>query len=179
MAKYAFTRPMLGLDSNWRVQHIVGYNAQTVSTPQIEYRIGQYDKKDDAVGYIYHQEGHTFYVLTFPTESKTWCYDLTTRVWHERSSGTFGERNRSNCHAWFNGKNYVGDFENGNIYELDLDTYTDAGDTIIRKRSSQTVENGRKRLFHSRFEIEFEAGVGLTTGQGSESTAVIEKFAAF
>lgn len=163
---------MLFLDNKYRVRQVTGYQSNIVSTPQIEYQIQNYTTKSDAIGYTYTQEGHSFYVLTFPSESKTWVYDITTGVWHTRSSGMAGARHRSNCCAFFNGKNLVGDYQNGNVYELDLDTYTDFGSAIQRRRTAQVVHSDRKKLFHSQLEIEFEAGVGSTTGRAT-LTAVL------
>ena len=163
---------IFGLDHRYQVRMIVGYQGQVISTPQIEYQIQSYTTKSDAIGYLYMQEGHSFYVLTFPSESKTWCYDITTGVWHTRSSGLAGGRHFSNCCALFDGKVLVGDWQDGNIYELDLGTYTDKGNTIVRKRAAQVIHQGRKRLFHSQLEVEFEAGVGSATGQAS-LTAVL------
>ena len=160
------------LDHKFRVRQILGYQWNIVSTPQVEFAIQNYTTKSDAIGYTYTQEGHSFYVLTFPSESKTWCYDIATGVWHTRSSGLAGGRHRSNCGEYFAGKVLVGDWQTGNIYELDLDTYTDDGDTIQRKRTAQAVHASRKRLFHSQLEIEFEAGVGSTTGRAT-LTAVL------
>jgi hypothetical protein len=151
---------------------VTGYQSQIISTSQIEYQIQNYSTKSDAIGYAYTQEGHSFYVLTFPTEGKTWCYDITTGIWHTRSSGLTGGRHRSNCCIYFAGKNIVGDYVNGNLYELDLDTYTDFGSTIQRRRTAQVVHNNRKRLFHSQLEIEFESGVGSVTGR-AQLTAVL------
>ena len=34
--------------------------------------------------YAYQEQGHTFYVLNFPTAGATWVWDVTTDVWHER-----------------------------------------------------------------------------------------------
>ncbi len=44
-----------------------GYNAQRISTHAIEWQIQQYDVINDAIGYSYQQDGHLFYILTFPT----------------------------------------------------------------------------------------------------------------
>jgi len=162
------------LDNGYRVRRVVGYQSQVISTPQIEYQIGRYGTKSDAVGYVYTQEGHTFYMLTFPGASRTWCYDATTGAWHMRSSGLGGGRHRSNCYAWFAGKHLVGDFHTGNIYELALDCYTDDGGTILRRRAAPAVHEDRRLLFHNALELEFEAGVGLVTGQGSDPQAMLD-----
>jgi hypothetical protein len=61
-----------------------GYQAERISTHAIEVAIASYAVKSDAIGYTYQQEGHQFYVLTFPTADRTWVYDLVTGEWHER-----------------------------------------------------------------------------------------------
>jgi hypothetical protein len=62
-----------------------GYTGARVSTHAIEYAIQSYGDVTDAIAYTYQQEGHMFYVLTFPTANKTWVFDVTTGLWHERA----------------------------------------------------------------------------------------------
>jgi hypothetical protein len=97
----------------WRLN---GYTPVRVSTDAVEYAIASYADISDAVGYAYQQEGHTFYVLTFPSAGATWVYDAATQMWHQRaylnpSTGKLG-RHRSNCHAYYAGLHIVGDYLN-------------------------------------------------------------------
>jgi len=167
----------LGTDA--RGQGIVyranGYTGVRVSTHAIEYAIAQYGNLSDAVAYTYQQEGHAFYVLTFPTGNATWVYDVSTQAWHERagwntSLGQF-TRHRSNCQCNFGGNTVVGDFENGNIYTLDLEVYADNGG--IQKwlrswRALPTGTNNLKRTAQHSLQLDCESGTGLVTGQGSD-----------
>ena len=167
----------LGTDA--RGQGIVyranGYTGVRVSTHAIEYAIAQYGNISDAVAYTYQQEGHAFYVLTFPTGNATWVYDVSTQAWHERagwdtSLGQF-TRHRSNCQCNFGGNTVVGDFENGNIYTLDLEVYSDNGG--IQKwlrswRALPTGANNLKRTAQHSLQLDCESGTGLVTGQGSD-----------
>jgi hypothetical protein len=163
------------LDNFYRVVLCAGYAPAQISTPAIEYAFQGYATKSDAIAYSYKQEGHTFYVITFPTESRTWAYDLTTGFWHTRVSGTGSGRHRGNCFAYFNGKNLVGDWQNGNIYELDLDTYTDVGGAyIVAKRACQAIHSGKNRMFHHVLELDMETGVGLVTGHGSDPQVCLD-----
>jgi hypothetical protein len=159
----------LGTDA--RGQGIVyranGYTGQRVSTHAIEYAIAQYGNISDALAYTYQQEGHAFYVLTFPSANATWVYDASTKAWHERAGFENGEftRHRSNCQCNFVGTTVVGDFENGNIYSLNLDTYADNGE--IQKwlrswRALPTGENNLKRTAQHSLQLDCESGVGLT-----------------
>jgi len=151
---------MFFLDSLHQVRTWQGYETQVISTPQIDYQIGTYATKSDAIGYTYTQEGHSFYVLTFPTASRTWVYDVTTGFWHTRSSGLSGGRHLSDWHQWFAGKNLVGGHSDGIVYELDPAAYTDNGATLKSIRAAQVVQAGRKQVFHNRLELDFETGVG-------------------
>lgn len=153
-----------------------GYAFQPISTEQIDYHIAQYGDTSDAVGFTYTQEGHSFYVITFPgaAAKATWAYDVTTGLWARRSTGTMRRRYLAQCGINIWGKAYIGGYDDGNIYELDLNTYTDNGETIVSERTCQTIHSGRKFIAFHDLEIEFEAGVGLVTGQGSNPQAMLQ-----
>lgn len=166
VAKLDNTVFWLGKDSNgsgtvWRAN---GYTPQRVSTHAIEYAIQTYSRINDAIAYTYQADGHAFYVLTFPTASKTWVFDASTGAWHERAyrNSTTGDfqRHRSNCLAYFGGKHIVGDYADGRIYHLDPDYYTDDGDPLVSVRAAPIVSNDGKRLFFRALELEIESGVG-------------------
>jgi len=158
----------LGTDA--RGQGIVykanGYTGQRVSTHAIEYAIAQYGNISDALAYTYQQEGHGFYVLTFPSANATWVYDAATQAWHERAGLVNGQftRHRSNCQCNFGGNTVVGDFENGNIYTLDLDVYSDNGQAqkwLRSWRALPTGQNNLNRSAHHSLQLDAETGVGL------------------
>lgn len=150
----------------WRAE---GYSPRRVSTHEIETKISNYSRIDDAVSWTYQQDGHSFYVLSFPTEDVTWCYDASTGKWHERASFDNGEfrRHRVSTHAMFNGQHIGGDWENGRLYVLDMGAYTDNGAALVREIITPHFRSG-KRAFYSELEVRVESGVGLTTGQGSD-----------
>ncbi len=162
------------------IYHSVGYQPQRISTHAIEADIATYSELNDAIGLTYQQEGHNFYVISFQAGNKTWCFDITSGYWHQRSSRNTStgspERWRAISAAFFNGKNYVGDFNLGvdnktRIYELDLSTFTDNGDPIVRLRSSPHTQSDLKRIFYNSIQFDMQPGVGLTTGQGSDPLA--------
>ena len=170
----------LGTDA--RGQGIVyranGYTGVRVSTHAIEYAIAQYGNISDAIAYTYQQEGHAFYVLTFPSGNATWVYDVSTQVWHERAGLDNGEfvRHRSNCQCNFGGNIIVGDFENGNIYRFDLDVYADndtAQKWLRSWRALPTGQNNLKRTAHHSLQLDCETGVGLNDGQGSDPQVML------
>lgn len=161
-----------------QVMRAVGYQPQRVSTHALEYAISQMTTIDDAVAYTYQQEGHNNYVLSFPSENQTWVFDASTNLWHERAwrdpSDNTLKRHRSNCQMQFGGYTLVGDFENGNVYVMDMDTFTDNGDPIARIRTCPHISSEYKWQFFNALQIDMQTGVGLTTGQGSNPRAVLQ-----
>jgi hypothetical protein len=143
-----------------------GYQPSKISTPAIDFMIEAIDSViEDAIGWCYTQEGHNFYVLTFPTANKTLVYDLASQEWHER--GYWNDPlGKFDCHrayttAFAFDKVYVGDRELGKIYELSLDTYTDDGAIVRRVRTGPHIHEDRKRVSYKSFELDVERGQGL------------------
>ena len=144
-----------------------GYAGQRISTHAVEWHIQQYGNLSDAIGYTYQQDGHSFYVLIFPSADTTWVYDVATQAWHERAGFENGNftRHRSNCQVFFNNMVMVGDYENGKVYSFDLDDYSDNGS--IQKwlrswRALPTGQNNLKRTAHHSLQLDLETGVGLS-----------------
>lgn len=155
-----------------------GYNGARVSTHAIEYAIQSYGDVTDAIAYTYQQEGHSFYVLTFPTANKTWVFDVSTGAWHERASFDNGvlTRHRSNCQMNFQSQTVVGDYLNGNLYALDLNTYDDNGAVqkwIRSWRALPSGQNNLKRTAQHSLQLDCESGVGIDVGQGSDPQVML------
>jgi hypothetical protein len=180
VAKLDNTLFWLGRDARGRgiVYRAKGYTGIRVSTHAIEFAIQSYGNISDAIAYSYQQEGHSFYVLTFPSANATWVYDASTQIWHERagfSNGLF-TRHISNCQAAFNSEIVVGDYQNSNLYAFDLNVYADNG--AIQKwlrswRALPSGQNNLKRTSQHSLQLNCEAGVGLNDGQGSNPTAML------
>jgi len=143
-----------------------GYMGQRISTHAIEWQLQQYTDLSDAVGYTYQQDGHSFYVLNFPSADTTWVFDVATGAWHERASFSNGEfnRHRGNSQMFFNGKTVIGDYQNNKIYSFDLDVYADDG--AIQKwlrswRALPTGANNLTRTIQHAMQLDCETGVGL------------------
>lgn len=157
-----------------------GLQTSRVSTHAIEKEISGYPVVSDAYAFGYQQEGHAFYVLTFPTARKTWVYDASTQLWHERNTqdpDLFSGRTESywsaRCGAYFGGVNWVGHgFPNNSagarLYELRLGWSQDAVGPIRRLRSSPHVFDNAEYRTLSALEFAFQTGVGSETGATPE-----------
>ena len=160
----------LGRDArgNGIVYRSKGYSGERVSTHAVEWQIQQYSTLEDAVAYTYQQDGHSFYVLNFPTANTTWVYDVTTQVWHERAGW---ENNQFTRHRGQNQMNYVneiviGDYATGYVFAYDPTIYTEAGTTqkwLRSWRALPTGENNLKRTTQHSLQLDCETGVGLAS----------------
>lgn len=164
---------MLGQDEAGAgmVYRIRSYNPERISTHAVETAMAGYTLSD-AVAYSVQWDGHLWYVLHFPTSNHTWLFDAATGLWSEwlyRNPATNeDERHRSCTHIYLGGRHLVGDWENGKLYSLEAEAYTDNGDPIRRLRAAQEIDSEGQLVFYEELIVDMEAGVGLATGQGSD-----------
>lgn len=152
--------------SDLMVYQMTGYTPVRISNHAVEKTLKNVGL-DDAFAYTYQDEGHLFYVLTIPSKDITWCYDISTGAWHVRQSYQFG-RHQSNNAIFFDSKTLVGDFQNGRIYQMAANFYTDDGEPVVREFVLPTVNNGREFLTIDSLEFDMGTGVGLIRGQGDD-----------
>ena len=147
-----------------------------ISTHALEDAWQLYSTVADAYTFSYTFEGHKFIVLTFPTANATWVHDISTGLWHERDSvdmnnNSFGRWRGSgvpNLSSVY-GKILVGDAYSGVVWYIDGTTYTEGGNTMRGLMVSPVISDpDRKRVFHNRYELDIEQGVG-NTGPGSDN----------
>lgn len=148
-----------------------GTSAAPVSTPELDFIFSQYSSVEDATGFSYMVSGHPMYQINFPSAGKSWEYDGLSKEWHERRSGE--GRHRANMQCNFLNESYVADYENGKVYRLDQNVYTDDGQTIIREFVTRHNKSG-EFIHISKLWLEMQAGVGLENGQGSDPQVMLQ-----
>lgn len=112
-----------------------GYQIKRVSNHALEYQFSTYATTSDCIAYTYMQNGHSFYVMNFPSADRTWVYDLSENEWHERAytdNNGVDHMEISTMGACAYSVNVVNDWRNGNLYSLDLNTFTD-NDQFIKR----------------------------------------------
>ena len=161
------------------VVQLTGYSPTRVSTHAIETRFQGFAALSDAFAYTYQQDGHLFYVLTFPTADETWSYDATDSLligeslWHQRATLTNGlfHRHPANVTAYYSGANIVGD-NMGNLFKIDPAAATDNG--VQRKwlRSWRALQRPSEEpvRFNS---LQIDLQTGVTTPDGSAPQAML------
>lgn len=157
---------------------LFGTQLTRVSTHAVESAWRGYPTVADAFTFSYTFEGHKFINMNFPTANATWVLDLATGRWHERiswdqNSNSLG-RWRGNCHATAYGLELIGDAFSNQIGSIDKTNFTEFGNTIQAQYISPPIHDDRRRVFIPRLELDFQAGVGLSAGQGSNPQVMLE-----
>jgi Phage stabilisation protein len=145
--------------------------AQAISTLEMDNTIGRYASTSDATAFAYMLSGHPFYQINFPSVGMSWLFDGQSKSWSRLVSGS--GRHRGELHTQYLGKNYVADYENGKIYRLDENVYTDDGEPIPREFISRHVGAGDYSTMSSLW-LEMESGVGDQMGQGYDPQIMMQ-----
>jgi len=149
----------------WTVAYrATGYVPARISTHAIEAVWASYTTTADAVAFTYQDEGHEFWVISFPSGNATWVYDATAGAWHRRGwwNGASWDRTRQAFHGYVFGAHYVGDWQNGNLYIQSTGVYDDNGTAIYRQRAAPHLNTEHLWTFYSAFELLTELGNNST-----------------
>lgn len=154
-----------------------GLRPVRLSTHAIEKEWEGYATVSDAFCFPVEYGGHKFVYVTFPTESKTWGFDVASGLWHERLSwdpNGIEVKWRANCALKAFSKTLIGDANSNKIGYLDKATHTEFGDPIRTILTAPPIHRNGRMGFMPKFEATFETGVGATTGQGSDPQVMLD-----
>lgn len=147
-----------------------GFTAHTISNNYVANKIRSLaaaSTVDDAIGMSYRMNNQEFYRLTFPTADYTLEYNKTLGEWEDPLSWDWQNgryrRHRANCMVSALGVTLVGDYANGEIYEMSPDLFHDAGYPMRWNRRTPHVVEGDKRIQIDRLGLGVQTGVGLMT----------------
>jgi hypothetical protein len=150
-----------------------GYQVEVVSNYAVHNAMENYVTMEDAIGDSYEDQGHTFYILTFPKAEATWHYDPGMNSWGRR--GTWRQRNyrfeawRPIFQVFAFGEHRCLDLKGTGIYKMSREIGTDVEGVVIRRvRRAPAIVNENKRMFFPAFELDCEPGLALANGQGSD-----------
>jgi hypothetical protein len=157
-----------GPDGQTRAYQANGLQPQRISTHAQEWAWNAPGfSVRDAVSYSYQNAGHLHWVINFWEQQKTWVYDTTTSLWHERALWNAPGSNFLRYKAWFHtfvpewgmgGKHIVGDPVTGNLYEMSSGFYDDDGTPIQCQRAFPHLIQENQYAYHHRLEILAEMG---------------------
>lgn len=157
-------------DNALRVMKMKGGSAVTLSTPY-DSIINTLGTTTDAYGYTCGIEGHTFYVLQFPTEELTLVYHLQSDAWYrwayyDVTTATY-KAFLGCCHAYNanTNKNLMGIRNSGIV--ASMEGFTDLGDLIRFELTSGNVKGDTMRIKRGS-RLRFQLQRGTTTSVTDE-----------
>lgn len=148
------------------VRQLNGYTPVKISTPEIDELLRKEALPDNLTADIYSMQGHEFYVLS--GTDFTMVFDAATKLWHERESKTF-TRWRGQSITKFGEKWIVGDKDNGNLYEIDADTYDENGEDLIMALQSRPQHAFPDTLIFDTLYLDLITGRGLNSTDEHDS----------
>lgn len=155
------------LSDKGKMIQTTGYVPKEINNQMFAREVQGYSTFADAFAFTYVDQGHTFYQITFPTGDTTWVYDMSTGLWFKKTSydgaGGWG-RHRAQCYARFNNNHYVGDYNNGKVYEMSSGYYDDNGQTIRRQLYTPEQVSGIPYTRWPDVMLDLEMGVGVAQG---------------
>ena len=139
-----------------------GYTPSRISTHAIEREWDAAASPEDAYAFSFQIEGHYFYVLTFDGIG-TFVFDAVTGLWSKWNSPN-KDYWTPTSHAYAFNKRLIFDGNSNNIFEADLDTYTDNGVKFAKEAVSAVVQTpNNQRARHNFVRVDMETGVGDQT----------------
>lgn len=126
--------------SGLAIMYSTGGDVKQISNDGINFRLSSVNNPSLAYGFLFKQDGHLFYQLSFPDPKDDFSllYDFNTEKFFNVSD------ERTGCHiakrvAFYNGNYYFVSFNDGNLYEMNSSIYTFNGNQIPRMRICQSI----------------------------------------
>lgn len=124
--------------SGLAIMYSSGGPVKQISNDGIDFRLASLENPLDAYGFLYRQDGHLIYQITFPTDNLTYIYDFETQRFFTLTDEK-GNHHIAKEVAFFNDKYYFISFNNGGLYEMSSKYTTYEGAVIPRLRVPPTT----------------------------------------
>jgi hypothetical protein len=140
---------------------------QRISNHAMEYAMKGYAVADDAISSTYVEDGQEYYRIDFPTANRSWEWNSSSGTWVELGVETaedevYGcDSGRYRVHVtWPSGRamDLVGDFQSGNILQVDAAFLDDNGTDIPTMRIAPHVNSNLARMTMAAFALDCELG---------------------
>ena len=160
-----------GVNESPAIWALAGNSLQKVSTTAIDAALQDFTNEEikQAFAYTYAQNGAYFVGFSLPT--RTFEFNTITGKWNERKSQIINSKGLTEIVRWrvnsivtaYN-KVLCGDSQDGRIGSVEVDTYAEYGNNIVRSFSTMPLNEQGNVITVSQVELTMESGVGdLTT----------------
>ncbi len=139
-----------------------GSDVKHLSNDGIDFKLAELTNPQNSYGFMFRQDGHLIYVITFPDDNLTYMYDFNTECFFTLTDPDMNNHIAKRV-AFFNNKYYFVSFIDGNLYELSSEITSASGKEIPRIR----IPAPFRLQDQSRFVIAY---AGFTIEQGTYDT---------
>lgn len=129
-----------------------------LATDGIEFLLDRLTNPEDSSGFLFQEDGHIFYQITFPTDNLSLVYDFSESKFYTLTDTNLNFH-IARASVFFNNKNYFISFIDGKLYEFSTEITTYDRQTIPRIRITKNfrLPTG-DRFVVSRVAVNMEQG---------------------
>lgn len=120
------------------IAYSTGGDINKISTDGIDFKFTQLKNPSNAYGFLFRQDGHLIYQITFPDDNLTYIYDFNTQKFFTLCDKNFNAHIAKRI-AFFNDRYYFVSFVDGNLYEISTRFTTYDGEEIPRIRVCRNI----------------------------------------
>ena len=145
------------------IMYSLGGEAQQLSTDGINFKLANLEDPMDSHGFMFKQDGHILYVLTFPTDNWSICYDFTTKKFFTITDPV-GNYFPAQKVVFYNNNYYFVSLNDGNLHLFSSTITNYNGNNIPRIRVTETLRMADQSQFvTSNISFVLEQGVDGVT----------------
>lgn len=145
--------------------------ARAISNSGVERAIGAAASPSTIQGGTYTKDGHIYYVIS--DGNWTWLYDVKENWWHERKS-LGSPRWKANMFLEFGSQTIIGTTDDGNLYELDMDSRLEGSRQIVCETVTPDTGSVPVQLQVASIEINCVTGRASLSGTDPQTNPQIE-----
>jgi hypothetical protein len=123
-----------------------GTSIKQISTDGINFQLADLTNPTNAYGFLFRQDGHLFYQVTWPSDNLTLTYDFNTQKFFHLCDKYMNYHIAKKA-VYFRGNYFFVAINNGNFYELNSLYTTYNGDEIPRIRQTAPLRLPSQDLF--------------------------------
>lgn len=120
------------------IAYTMGGDIKKISTDGIDFKLTQLTNPQNSYGFLFRQDGHLIYQLTFTTDNLTYIYDFNTGKFFTLCDENFNAHIAKKV-AFFNGEYYFVSILDGNVYQFGTQFTTYNGNEIPRIRVCRNI----------------------------------------
>jgi hypothetical protein len=102
------------------IMYSTGGELTKISNDGIDFKFAELTAPQDSYGFLFRQDGHLIYMITFPTDNLSYIYDFQTKAFFTVTDEDLNHHIARRI-VFFNNDYYFVSFNDGNLYQISTD----------------------------------------------------------